>query len=206
MIYLDYDVLELNYDRIGAIEENIEQRFRVIDHETGVCSVAEQWSAPAPVRPFTWTAFGLSEIAAMRSFLDARKGMAVPFWLPSYQWDMTLAAPVDALDTEITVAWMKYQEQLFGTTGARRHIALWRLGVGAMQYHGIIAAECAGDRAPELLTIAPAAVSAYPTDSTVISFLKLCRLADDRVAIYYPSKGIARATIYVRELPKEIPL
>lgn len=206
MSYLGYDVLELNYDRVGAIQESVEQEFALLDHETGVCAVVEQWAAPASVRPFTWTAMGLPEIAAMRAFLDTRKGMAVPFWLPSYQWDLTLASALDALDTSITIEWARYDDQLFGTTGARRHLALWTVGVGAMDYYAVEGADCAGEREPEVLTIDPAAVRDYAADSTVISFLKLCRLERDQVTISYPTKDIARATILVRELPMEAPL
>jgi hypothetical protein len=206
MTYLDYDLLELNQDRIGPIQEFVEQDFTLLDYETGARAVVQAWAAPAPVRPFTWTAIGALEITAMRAFLDARKGRAVPFWLPSYQWDLTLGLAIDALDTTITIAWARYQDQLFGTTGARRHVGLWTAGIGAIDCYEITAAACAGEREPEVLSIDPAAVKTYALDSTVISFLKLCRLERDQVTISYPAKEIARATISVRELPMESPL
>ncbi len=132
MTYLGHDVLTLDYNRVGAIEERLKRKFVLLDSKTGKRVSDEQAPAPAGSRPFTWTALGRTEIATMRAFLDARVGRAVPFWLPSFQWDLALAE--------------------------------------------------------------------------VLSFLKLCRLEDDRVEISYPSGSVAEATIRVREVPLEAPL
>ena len=144
MTYQSFDVLQLNYDRVGSIREDVQRDFDVLDGDTGVRAVIDRWTVPAPSRPFTWTAFGLAEIAAMRAFLEDRKGMAVPFWLPTFQSDLTLDEPVVALDTSIVIRYAGYQEYLFGTTGARRHIALWTRGSITMGCYEITDAECEG--------------------------------------------------------------
>lgn len=141
----------------------------------------------------------------MREFLDARKGRAVPFWLPSYQWDLSLAE--DAIEDEaiLTVNWVRYTEQMYGTTGARRHIAMWALGQIGMEYYKITDATDPGDDITESITITPIADRDYPAASTVISFLKYCRLENDLIEISYPDGQHAQATIMVRELPLEAP-
>lgn len=206
MTYLDFDVLELNYNRAGAVQEDVDRQFALLDPGTGVRTPVEQWTAPAPVRPFTWHARGRAEIALMLAFLDARCGRAVPFWFTTYQWDLTLAADVGASAAAIDVLFARYTEQMFGTTGARRHIALWTCGIGAMQYHRVTGASDPEDGTPETLTLDPVTGLAYPAATTVVSFLKLCRLESDEVTIRWLSPLIARATIAVREIPLEAPL
>jgi len=207
MTYLGFEVLELNYNRIGGIEDRLHRKFVLLDPRTGKRKADEQSPAPAGARPFTWTAIGRDEITALRAFLEGRVGRAVPFWLPSYQWDLELSEDVVITQGSISIRWIRYVQQMFGTTGARRHIALWTLGDGSvMDYYRIDDADDPGDELTESLTIDPAAVRAYSAETTVVSFLKLCRLELDEVSIAYPSGRTAESTIRVRELPLEAPL
>lgn len=205
MTYLDYDVLTINPNRTGGIEETLRRRATLLDNRTGRKTSDEHSAAPAPARPVTWTALGRAEIAELRAFLDARKGRAVPFWLPSYQWDLTLAEDVLEDAATLTIRWMRYRQQMWGTTGARRHVALWTLGIGTMDCYRISDATDPGDSLTETLAIAPVAVRAYPATQTVVSFLKLCRLEDDLVEISHPAAHVAEATIRIRDLPLEAP-
>lgn len=206
MTYLGYDVLELNYNRVGPVEERLRRKFVLLDSKTGKRVADEQAPAPATARPFTWTALGRAEIAAMRAFLDARLGRAVPFWLPSFQWDLALAEDVLQDQSIVTIRWVRYRQQMWGTTGTRRHLALWTLGDGTMNFYRIANATDPADYLTETLTLDPVAVRDYTVDETVLSFLKLCRLEDDLVEISYPSANVAQATIRVRELPLEAPV
>ena len=206
MSYLGYDVLELNYNRVGAFEERIRRKFVLLSSKTGHRIADEQGPAPATTRPFTWTAFGRDEIAAMRSFLDARKGRAVPFWMPSFQWDLALAEDIAQNQSGATIRWVRYKQQMWGTTGARRHLAIWSLGEGVMDYCRITGATDPANNLTETLTLDPVARRDYSRSQTVLSFLKLCRLDEDRIEISYPSPQVAEATIRVRELPLEAPL
>jgi len=203
MTYLGLDVLTLNYNRVGPVEERLRRKFVLLDSKTGKRVADEQAPAPAASRPFTWTALGRAEIAAMRAFLDARVGRAVPFWLPSFQWDLALAEDVLQDQSIVTIRWVRYRQQMWGTTGARRHLAVWALGDGSMDLYRIADATDPADYQTETLTLDPVAVRDYPMDTTVFSFLKLCRLEDDLVEISYPSAQVAEATIRVRELPLE---
>ncbi len=75
-----------------------------------------------------------------------------------------------------------------------------------MDFYRIADATDPGDYLTETLTLDPVAARDYPMAQTVLSFLKLCRLEDDRVEIRYPSAEVAEATIRVRELPMEAPV
>lgn len=204
--YLDFDVLEINPNRIGRIDEVVRRKMALLDNETGPRLVDAHSPAPAPARPFTWTAFGRAEIAAMREFIVARKGRAVPFWLPSYQWELGLSEDAIEDQTIVSINWIRYTEQYFGTTGGRRHLALFEHGIPTMDYYRITDADDPGTRVTESVTIDPGAVRAYPAASTVVSFLKFCRLEDDMVEIEHYDGKTAQATIVVRELPQEAPV
>ncbi len=206
MSYLGFDVLELNYNRVGAFEERLRRKFVLLSSKTGRRIADEQAPAPAAFRPFIWTAIGRDEIAAMRAFLDARKGRAVPFWLPSFQWDLALAEDIAQNQSGATIRWVRYKQQMWGTTAARRHLALWSLGGSIMDYCKIIGANDPANYLTETLTLDPVAQRDYSHTQTVLSFLKLCRLDEDRVEVSYPSPQVAEATIRVRELPLEVPL
>lgn len=206
MIYRDHDVLVLDYNRDAAIEDRLARDFVILDGKTGLRTPAEHSATPAAGRSFKWTAIGRDEITEMRDFLEARKGRAVPFWFPTFQWDLTLEEDVVATQASVTVTWIRYTQQMFGTTGARRHVAFWTLGDGGtMDCYRIHAATDPGTELTETITIDPTAASDYPAASTVVSFLRLCRLDQDRVKISYPSVNVAEAEILVQELPLEAP-
>lgn len=206
MIYAGHDVLLLDYHRGGAVDERLQRRFTVLDNKTGRQSIDETSAAPAAVQPFTWMAFGRAEMAALRAFLDARVGRAVPFWLPSLQWDLRLAVPAPAAEANLAIAWTRYCRDRWGTTGARRHLALWRLGQLQPDCYRVAAASDPDDGLSEILTLDPVTVRRYEVEDTVVSFLKLCRLESDEVEISYPSPQVAEATIRAVELPLEAPL
>jgi hypothetical protein len=206
MSYLGYDVLELNYNRVGAFEERLRRKFVLLSSKTGRRIADEQAPAPAASRPFTWTAIGRDEITTMRMFLDARRGRAVPFWLPSFQWDLGLTEDVSQYQSSATIWWVRYKQQMWGTTGARRHLAIWSLGDSTMDYCKITGATDPANYQTETLTLDPVAQRAYTRAKTVLSFLKFCRLDEDLIEITYPSPQVAEATIRVRELPLEAPL
>lgn len=203
--HLGHDVLELNYNRLGAFQEALHRKFVVLDSKMGLRTSDEQSPAPAVVRPFVWTALGDAEIATMRAFLDARKGRAVPFWLPTFQWDLKLSQDVIETQAIITIDWIRYVQQMWGTTAARRNVAVWTIGDPTMDFYRISAATDPGDYQTETLTLDPPAIRDYPAATRVVSFLKFCRLETDEVEINYPALGVAEATIQVRELPLEAP-
>lgn len=206
MTYLSYDVLLVDYNRIGPVEERLARDFALLDNRTGKRTADEIADAPAAGRPIVWTAFGREEIATMREFLAARKGRAVPFWLPSYQGDATLAEQLLTDAAIATIEWIRYAQQMYGTTGARRHVALWEHGVaGEFDLYRIEDADDPGNGATETLTLDPIAVRDYDPATTVVSFLKFGRLDVDLVDISYPDTEHAEAVIPFRELPMEAP-
>jgi hypothetical protein len=206
MTYKGFEVLQLNYNRTGHVDEQLDRKFTLLRSKTGSRVIDDQAPAPNPMRPFTWTAMGLQEIATMREFLAQRRGRAIPFWLPSFQWDLALAEDVPQNQSSATIVHVRYKQQMWNATGARRHLAIWSLGSTDMDLCQITAATDPGDNLTEILTLDPVASRTYDRNSTVLSFLKFCRLEDDQTEIRYLSPTVAESVIRVRELPLEAPL
>lgn len=206
MIYLGFDVLDFyEFNRKGPTAEQIRRKFVLLDPRTGRRTPDEVAPGPAPVRTFVWTCFSLAEVAELSTWLDERIGRAVPFWLPSWQRDLSLATDFVATDATAEIRWVRYAQQFFPNTAARRHVALWAPGL-EFEVHGIVDADDPGNGLTETLNLTPAAGRTHPADSTIISFLKFCRLADDQVEIEYPARGVCEATIRVVEIPTEAPV
>lgn len=199
-----FDVLTLEPDRRGPIDDQFERRFDLVEPDPGLRWADVRGAAPAPVRAFTWTANGRSAVEALRSWLAARRGRLVLFWMPTWQEDLVLAADVSSGASSLVIKWSGYTARMFAAGGMRRHVALWRPGFDAT-YHRITGATDPGGNTTETLTISPATGSAWPATSSVVSFLRLCRLDTDLVRLEWHGQLSASATLPVREVPLEAP-
>jgi len=202
--YLDIEVLELEPNRLVPYDDEYQRKFTLLDTQTGKRWADEDSPAPANVRPYLWTAYGRREIAAMFAFLDRRKGAAVPFWLPSWEQDLRLASDAMEEQTILELIWVRYAQQMFPDTNARRHLAVYSVDQPAT-YHTIQDADDPGDQATESVTIAPETPRAWPAMSTTISFLRLSRLDQDETEITWHGLECAEAKLTIRELPNEAP-
>lgn len=202
MTHKGFDVFPFHPNRTGPAAEQFQRRVEVLDPVTGDIAVDQQSAAPAPAIPVIVTCFGWEEVAALRDFLDARKGRAVPFWLPSYHEDLALAAECTAGSASALISRVGYAE-MFAPTRSRRHLVLWEPHLPFEAYQVTTAVDLG---LTESLTLAPVASRTYPAATTLISFLKFCRLDSDLTQIRWPSARVAEATLTVREIPTEVPV
>jgi hypothetical protein len=135
----------------------------------------------------------------MESFLDAHRGRAVPFWLPSRRRDLLLAQPVGASDPGIVTRAMGYTRLLYPSK-ARRHLAFLN---GSSWIYRSITAAVEGATTETLTLSSPLGVS-LPS-ATLVSQLLLCRLASDEAEIIYLTESVAEARISCLEIPQEAP-
>ncbi len=140
----------------------------------------------------------------MRQFVDARKGRAIPFWLPSWQQDLTLKTAAVEDQALLELNWIRYTGLMYPNTSARRHLAIYS-AAHSMDFHYVDDAEDPGDELAESITIDPVATRALPIKTTILSFLKLCRLEADEVPWIWESTQVLHALIQCREIPAEAP-
>lgn len=200
--YLSVDVFDQKPNRPGRITEGIARRHEVLDTETGKRWLDVKEAAPVADRPEHWPCLGRAAALAQRAWLDVRKGFVVPFWAPTFEPDLELTADIDASATEITVERIDYSARIFPNSNRRRHIVVYARGE-APSYHYISAAVDDGE--VETLTITPATPVAWPRSTTVISFLRYCRLGDAFIERRWIGGAYCEAEIPIVEIPKETP-
>jgi len=197
--YLGIEVLEISPNARDPREDGLDRSVSALDPGLGTRSVRGRSEAPAISTPVVWTCPDRAAIASMEAFLDAHRGRAVPFWLPSRRRDLMLAQAVGASDSSILIQSAGYARHMFPAQ-ARRHLAF--LNGATWIYRSVLAAAEGGG--VETLTLnAPLGV-ALP-GGALISHLLLCRLASDEIEITYITESVAEVTLPCSELPQEVP-
>jgi hypothetical protein len=201
--YLGLDVLLLSPNAPEGLEEPIDPRVVRLDPRTGPPSTREASPAPAISRELSSRLRTPAAIAAMLTFLDAREGRTVPFWIPSWHLDLRMAQDLANGAASLVIQYSGYTAGLFPATGARRHLAL--LTEGDLHIHKVGGAADPGTFTTETLTLATPAARDFAAGNTLVMFLLLCRLAEDFVPFSFLRPGLADVTLPMIELPLEAP-
>lgn len=203
--YLGFDVLETAPNRREDVEGAGETLVDWLDNPTGVFAGSARAAAPRLSRSFLFWLEGRGAIREFRAWLDARKGRAVPTWVPTWQQDLSLASDLGAADTEMVIRECGYTTDLFSSP-ARRHLAFVSPG-GAIACREITDSVDNGD-GTETLTLASAVGSAFLAGGPgagLVSFLTLCRLESDAAEIHYLTPTLAECALRFVEIPDEVP-
>lgn len=202
--YLGFDVLEVDPDSSGGRGgDAASQEQNVVSSPVGVVATTYREKAPRLERSYRWACQGPAEVQALRDFLDARHGRAVPFWMLSWQRDFSFSTFPGGIATWV-IKWCGYSANLFPGTGARRHIFV-RHPVSGFRYGKIVSAVDNGD-GTETLTLGSVLGVNILTTVWTPGFLRLCRLASDTTRIEWTGQGFAAADLRFIEIPNEAPL
>lgn len=207
--YAGYDVLELPTEGSSGQEDQPERRFYLTDAGTGKRVADDPEAASSGILSYTWVCTSLSEIAELKAFLDARRGRAIPFWLPSFRHQLTLNGDHNPGHTFIDVKAYGYAVHMWPDTGARRHL-FFRSRTAVVFYRKATSAVNNQNGTESIYLNAPLGQDVTVAD-WMVGFLRLCRLEDDLTRIEHQKGGAgteryARADLRLREIPKEAPL
>ena len=200
--YLGLNVLEVQPNRAKDPRRSFLRSLTKMDAGTGKTTVQDRAGISRSELEFDWFLDGRSEIAVFQAFLLARKGRAVPFWVPSWRHDLVLNQDAGAIDTSITVKATGFTKYQFGQT-SRRQVA-FILSDGTMIYRRITGSNDPGN-GTEVLTLDSALGVAVPAATTMVCFLHLVRLASDAVEVLWHHQTLAEASMRFTEVPREIP-
>lgn len=184
--------------RPEAIPERLGRRVTTFDPGLGERTSYIEDAAGTRVRSFTYILNGRTAVKAMRDFLDARYGRAVPFRMPSWQRDMTLAADAAAIDTEILIETIGYADHLFSPATSRLYL-LSPNGQTALQL--VVTDAVDNEDGTETLTLSGAIGTAVTTAWRVMQ-LRYCRLDADEVEFRWRGTEIATVELPIREIPE----
>jgi hypothetical protein len=198
--YQGYDLLDQTQPGRTGEEKEIRRSVVLLDNKTGKRTSDDRGGTPVIERGFSWLAQGRSAVNTLKAFITARKGRAVPVWVPTYQRDLALTTDVGSADIAITVKDINYTNMMF-PNAARRHIAF--IGPSGAITPRKITSAMRNANNTETLTL-DSAVGASFSASTMVCFLALCRLAEDEVEITWHSVEVAEATLRFVEVPREV--
>lgn len=203
-VYLGYDVL----DQVGHnMREPIEQEFTRLGQLVRSPEGRSFWDdfpgVATPLRSFEWPLTKTrADVTALRGFIDARRGRLVPFWAPTYAAELVMSADSLAAASSITVYSVGYRQYLFPVT-ARKYLALVSPD-GSFLRRKVTLVTDNLDGTESLSLDAGLGVDQLAA-TTLVSFLTLCRLEEDRVPIRWYAAGAAEASFRFREVPNEVP-
>lgn len=201
-----YDVLEVQPNTGQERDSTYTRLMTIFDSRTGPRK-AEDRADVAVVKSsgFNWQLHGRREIEEFRAFLQARKGACVPFWVPTWQHDLVLAADIGAGIAGLKILNMGYTKFMWADP-ARRYLAIFALdGSQRRAYRKIVSS--AEGTPHETLTLDGAVIPSGQllADQVLVSFLTLVRLAADDPELIWHSRDTAEVTLSFVEVPLEVP-
>jgi hypothetical protein len=199
MTYEGFDVLQVEPNGSGSWQDNWSQPVRELNSPTGRFRNVLAATTAVVDKPFRWFLHGRDSVEAFMQWLDERKGRLVPFWAPTWRWDLTVLGDVQAGAEIIPIKKIGYAaSQLWSP--ARRHLAIFTTeGIVPLYAHD---ATLEADR--ELLWFHDEVPVDLPAGSG-LSFLVLYRLMDDNVMVHWLTPTLAEVVLRMREVPHELP-
>ncbi|MDP3401951.1 MAG: hypothetical protein Q8R97_12605, partial [Brevundimonas sp.] len=178
------------------------RRAAVVEADAGRRVYDSQDAAGGLTRTLAMPGRTSAEALAVRRFLAARLGRLRPFWLPTYDHDLTLAGAAGSGASSIDVYDTGYSDLLWPSR-ARRHLAI-RCPSGATVYREIAEPEDQGAGVSRLNFVSGTLPEALPA-GTGVSFLRHCRLADDLTEFAWSHVEYCDVTLRAQELPVDCP-
>lgn len=201
--YLGYEVLDqVTHNRRDPRPVRFARRFELVDQGTGAREADDHAGFPVLGQVFRWSCTDRSAVNTLRAFLTARKGKAVPFWVPSFERNFRLTTVILSGATSLTVEASGYGQYVYPAGRMRRHVRLQAAGLPTLfrEITGVTDPE----DGTEILSLSAAIPAQYPAE-TLISYLYFCRLESDDVEILWRGKGVAEAEIPMVDLGREYP-
>lgn len=200
--YLGYPVMLTPPNWTEDLEGRFGRKWHDLDYLTGRRVIDDLTGVAGVNRTHRWLLVGRAAVAAFRAWLAARAGKLKPFWLPSFQSDIAVVAPVGGTDAFLTVENRGYAEGPVAAVG-RRDLLITTVS-GARFYRRITAASEI-DAASEMVAIdGTLGTTLQPHQFQRISFMHLVRLDTDNVEIAHVTDEVAEVVLPLRSLRDDL--
>lgn len=195
--YLGYEVLTAptRLTDEGTAPRELFWPMEVLDYGSGMVAVESRMSHARVNSPRLFMKPDQREAAwTLRRWLHGLAGQTTPFWLPSDGADLTVAAEFAADQTDIVIEAVGYARYLLGDP-MYRHLC-FRLPDGSVRLRKVLGAT-EGDGVETLSLDAALGLSGGP-DTFKVSYLRLVRLAADRIELVWDGPGRGRCQLSLR--------
>jgi hypothetical protein len=207
MNYLGVPFLSTNPNRVFSAAERQRLKATVMDAQTGPRTVTAPTSVPAKSRSIEVLALDLGKIYELRQHLMACQGKLKPFWVPSWQRDLVLAASSGSGVGTITIKECGYATRIWPSGAARRHLAIRKPGGSVMLLRRVTAAVSNGNGTETLTLVGPAGETTLGVAVAIdwlVMFIRYVRLDEDEIFIEWTGKA-ARCELPITDLVEETP-
>lgn len=198
-----FDVLDAAPNQRDDAKITFARGFALLDPGIGAREGNAKSGQPVNNRPYLWWLNGRPAVTSLKTFLAARKGRAVPFWAPGWRTDLSLANDVGPTDPSITITACNYTRFLYPSP-ARRYLCFLLNLNGATQLYRKVTAAVDNGNGTETLTLDTTLGQTTPAASTVVTFLRLCRLDADEIKIKWHTPEFAECEMPMVEVPAEV--
>lgn len=199
--YLSVDVLLRRPNFSDDPSDTIDHAQSVLDGGMGKVTAYDKGPYASGAHSFNWFIQNKADADDLRTFFNTRRGMAVPFWIPTWRQDLPLASSIASSVTSMSILLSDYTLFMFPDV-ARRTICIF-MSDGSTIFRQITGTIDNGD-GTETLTLDSAPGVNVPQD-TMVSYLLFCRLDTDELEIGWLSSTVGSADLPYVELPLEVP-
>jgi hypothetical protein len=200
-VYRNYRVLEWSPNRIDDIDTTWRRKLDTLDYGTGLVTNDDLAGQPILLQKLLFYFENRSAIAGFRSWLHARMGRAVPFWLPTFGTDIIVTRNIATADQSVTVQNMGYARYI-ASPALRRDIVIRTVGGQVYRRRITGATELSDDE--EILTLDNAlGISLSAVKILRVSFLNLVRLESDAIELFWETDALVRVGFETRTVKDE---
>ena len=172
----------------GGISLDYDSTHGMFDNTIGAFQINRKQEWPLVMKQHRWLLDGLSEVTALREFLQRRDGRRVPVWMPSGVTDFDLVAPITDSASVIKVRPNGSNQFVYGNP-ARSHLLI-RLKDGTVFARAISLSTVFDSTETHISIDSPLGVAVDPSEVKRISYLGLYRLATDNVTFPWRTNGV----------------
>lgn len=191
--YRGYDTLLQHPNRIEDVSIDYQRIADVFDVETGTPAVIDIPNRPFIVRRHQYLLPDRTRLTTMRSWLAARAGRQVPFWVPTWERGLEVAQPFNLDATEILIQARGFSTYYQAMPG-RQDVAFLHNN-GTWYLRQITAFEFVDGVVERMRIDAALGVACAPSDFRIVCFLELARLESDAVELFFETDRVVRVTL-----------
>lgn len=149
-------------------------------------------AAPVETTPLGLWLASRASVASVVAWFDGLKGSLAAFYLPSYMADLTVVSGLGT--TSLVITDIDYTSRLFPLAN-RKHLAC--ITPSGAVTHCTVTASVDNGNGTETLTLNTAA----PSTTSLVSWLRKVRLAEDTLTIAWQNSALASCTLHAVEIP-----
>ena len=200
-LYQGYYIMPLRPNWTESLEESVERNFDSIENEIGRRDYSYHSEVPSVTRGFLWFLQNVVNIDAFIKWHYARRGSQVPFWVPSWKDDLTLAAPIAVGDNYIRVV-NNDTANLYTFNSGRDHLYIVTKTKCAPYTRKILSIGTDElDPTKAIITLDQVMPNAHGiSEIETISFMGLHRMSADEVTIEWLSDQVASVNTNMKML------